>query len=228
MDAWRNCHAGDTISHRDTWERIRGLAAWLGLDPSSARDITALCAIADDPSEEGAVIAVWDFWVPGENLAIRCAKEELPYDQWARDGWVKTTEGACIDINAIKEACLFRRDMLDLQTMGFDEGMSQGIGIALVNDHGYPAAKVGQGYWLSPALQEIERLTLAGKLKHFGNPVARAHANAAVVFRGDSRIKLSKGKSKSRIDGMAALAMAMAARQASKSNPTMGAGISFV
>ncbi len=228
MDRWRDCHGGEDMTHADTWQRLAGLRAWFGLDPSSARDITALCAIADDPNDPGSVLVAWDFWVPGENLAIRCAKEDLPYDQWARDGWIKATEGACIDINAIKEQCLFRRGQVELQTMGFDEGMSQGIGIALANDHGYPAAKVGQGFWLAPALQEIERLTLEGRLKHFGNPVARAHANAAVVFRGDSRMKLSKGKSKSRIDGIAALAMAFAARAESKNNPTPGAGLDFV
>lgn len=220
MDAWRSCHEGEPLTYADTWERLRGLPVWMGLDPSSARDITALCAIADDPDEPGAIRVAWDFWVPGANLAVRCAKEELPYDQWAREQWLFTTEGDCIDINEIKRQCLYRRENLDVQTMGFDEGMSQGIGIALTNDHGFPALKVGQGFWLAPALQEIERLTLAGLLKHGGNPIARAHANAAVVFRGDSRIKLSKGKSKSRIDGMAALAMAMAARQTAKANPT--------
>jgi phage terminase large subunit-like protein len=211
------------------WERIAGLRTWFGLDPSSARDITALCAIADDPNEAGAVIAVWDFWVPGENLSLRCAQENLPYDEWSRSGWIKTTDGACIDINEIKTQCLFRQTQVDLVSMGYDEGMSQGIGIALFNDHGFPCAKVGQGYWLSPALQEIERLTLAGKLRHFGNPVARAHAAEAVIFKGDSRIKLSKGKSKGRIDGIAALAMAFAARQeAIAKGGQLGAGMSFV
>lgn len=228
MDKWRDCHKGEPVSATEAWDKIKGLRAWGGLDPSSARDITAGCFIAHDPSEEGAVMAIWDFWVPGENLALRVAKEDLPYDQWSRDGWIKTTEGACIDINAIKEQMLMRRDWVDLVSLGYDEGMSQGIGISLLNDYSYPCAKVGQGYWLSPALQEIERLTLAGKLKHYGNPVAMAHANAAVVFKGDSRIKLSKGKSKHRIDGIAALAMAFAAKQATEANPTIGAGISFV
>jgi phage terminase large subunit-like protein len=227
MDKWRDCHQGDPVPQVDTWARLAGLPCWFGLDPSSARDITALCAIADDPNEEGAILAAWDFWVPGENLSVRIAKENLPYDLWAREGWVKTTDGACIDINVIKEQCLMRKSQVELISMGYDEGMSQGIGISLLNDHGYPCAKVGQGYWLSPALQEIERLTLAGKLKHFGNPVAQSHAAATIVFKGDSRIKLSKGKSKSRIDGMAALAMAFSARQETMANGIlhMGAGL---
>ena len=229
MDRWRDCYEGEGLQSMQAWEPIAGLRTWFGLDPSSARDITALCAIADDPNEAGAVIAVWDFWVPGENLSLRCAQENLPYDEWSRSGWIKTTDGACIDINEIKTQCLFRQSQVDLVSMGYDEGMSQGIGIALFNDHGFPCAKVGQGYWLSPALQEIERLTLAGKLKHFGNPVARAHAAEAVIFKGDSRIKLSKGKSKGRIDGIAALAMAFAARQeAIAKGGQLGAGMSFV
>lgn len=230
MDKWRDCHQGEPLTSIEAWERIKGLPAWGGLDPSSARDITAACYVADDPNEEGAIIAVWDFWVPGENLALRIAKEALPYDEWARAGFVKTTEGACIDINVIKEQCIMRREWVDLRGFGFDEGMSQGIGISLLNDHNFPAAKVGQGYWLSPALQEIERLTLAGKLHHFGNPVARAHANASVVFKGDSRIKLTKGKAKDkhRIDGIAALAMAIASRQESIATGKVNIGMSFV
>jgi len=227
MDRWRDCHAGEQVAHVDGWASIAGLPAWFGLDPSSARDITALCAIVDDPADPDGILAVWDFWVPGENLSIRIAKEHLPYDEWSRAGYIKTTEGACIDINEIKAQCLFRKSQVELVAMGFDEGMSQGIGVALLNDHGFPCVKVGQGYWLSPALQEIERLTLAGKLKHLGNPVARAHAAESVIFKGDSRIKLSKGRSKGRIDGIAALAMAIAVRQAGKSSQVT-AGVSFV
>jgi len=232
MDCWRDCYDATTsepFTHETSWARIAGLRAWFGLDPSSARDITALCAIAIDPKEPDAVIAVWDFWVPGENLATRIAQENLPYDEWSRNGWVKTTDGGCIDIGEIKEKCLFRQKQVDLVSMGYDEGMSQGIGIALLNEYGFPVAKVGQGYWLSGALQEIERLTIAGKLRHYGNPVARAHANEAVIFKGDSRIKLSKGKSKGRIDGIAALAMAFAVKQSSDANGVvLGSGISFV
>jgi phage terminase large subunit-like protein len=219
MDKWRACHVDEPISNIEIWAKFRGQRCWFGLDPSSRRDITALCCIAEDPDNPEQIMVAWDFWVPGENFDGRIAMENLPYDAWCRDGWVKQTEGVAIDINAIKEQVLFRNGQVDLVTMGYDPGCSQGIGIALKNDHSLPVAEVPQGFWLTEPLNEIGRLVDAGKLRHYGNPVAEAHASRAVAIQGDSRIKLSKGKSKVRIDGIAALAMAFAARQASQANP---------
>lgn len=228
IEIWDRCHVLTEPRPADAWERLKGLRAWFGLDPSSRRDITALCAIADDPDDDEALLVAWDFWVPGGNIVERVTAEGLPYDLWQREGWVNFTEGSAIDINEIKRRCITRRAEVDLAMMGFDEGSSQGIGIALHNDESFPIVSVPQGYRLSPALQELERRVLAGKIRHFGNPVAAAQFSRAKVMQGDTQIRLVKGKSKGRIDGIAALAMAIAARQHDLAQGPQGGGIAVV
>lgn len=220
LERWDECEQqGRKFDYESAWERMKGLPCWFGFDGSTSRDTTSLCCIADDPNDSDSILVAWDFWLPGEGLAARCNRDEKPYDLWARDKWLSLTGGNCIDINEIERRIVARRAMVQLVMMGFDQGSSQGIGIRLKNDHDFPIESVAQGFKLSQPLQEIERLVLAGKLKHGGNPIARSHAGAAVLLKGDWRERLSKAKSKARIDGIAALAMAMAARQESKANP---------
>ena len=63
---------------------------------------------------------------------------------------------------------------------------------------------------MSPALRELESLILDRKLRHGGHPVLTMCASNAVVEGPDgSNRKLSKKRSSGRIDGLAALAMAI-------------------
>ncbi len=228
QELWDRCHVPLKPNHSSSWDALKGLPCWFGLDPSSRQDITSLCGIAADPNDPEVILVAWDFWVPGEDLPTRVASEGLPYDLWSREEWVNITDGNAIDINRIKERCITRRAEVDLQLMGFDEGSSQGIGVSLLNDHEFPVHAVQQGYRLGPALQEIERLVLKGNLRHFGNPVAASQFARSAIVQGDSQIRLVKAKSKGRIDGIAALAMAVAARQQSLSTPNQGAGCIMV
>lgn len=227
QELWDRCHVPLKPNPSSAWETLKGLTCWFGLDPSSREDITSLCAIAVDPNDPEVTLVAWDFWVPGEDLTERVGREGLPYDLWSREEWVNITEGNAIDINQIKERCISRRADVTLELMGFDEGSSQGIGISLFNDHGFPIHAVPQGYRLGPALQEIERLVLKGSLRHFGNPVAAEQFARCLIVQGDTQMKLVKSRSKGRIDGIAALAMAIAARQLTLSAPSAGVGCAW-
>jgi phage terminase large subunit-like protein len=70
----------------------------------------------------------------------------------------------------------------------------------------------GQGFMsMSPALRDLEGALLERKLAHGGHPVLKmCAANATVQADPAGNRKLSKSKSHGRIDGMVALAMAMA------------------
>jgi phage terminase large subunit-like protein len=82
---------------------------------------------------------------------------------------------------------------------------------------------------MSTPLDELERRVITATLSHGGNPMATAHAIATTVITGTAGGRLlAKGRSSGRIDGMAALAMAFAARQHSISAPDQGAGCIMV
>jgi phage terminase large subunit-like protein len=69
----------------------------------------------------------------------------------------------------------------------------------------------GQGYRdMSPACDFLERLVVQKRIRHGGHPVLRWNASVAIATRDNSNNrKLNKSKSRGRIDGLVALAMAV-------------------
>ena len=79
----------------------------------------------------------------------------------------------------------------------------------------------GQGYKsMSPALRALESLVLNGRLAHGGHPVLKMCAANCVVHQDPAgNRKLDKARSHGRIDGMIALAMAVAMAEAAVEQP---------
>lgn len=74
-----------------------------------------------------------------------------------------------------------------------------------------PVAKFGQGFVsMNAPAKALERLVLSNGFDHGGHPLLRRHAQAAAVETDAAgNIKPSKEKSTMRIDGIAALCMAL-------------------
>ena len=182
-----------------------------GLDLSSRTDLTALVLV----HKEGDVYHVHPyFWTPEEGIRERAKVDRVPYDVWAKEGWLRTTPGATVDYEYIAHelteiigseevgAIAYDRWRIDLMKKELDR-----IGFSL------PLVPHGQGYKdMSPALDTTESELLNQRICHGGHPVLTMCAANAVV-QGDpaGNRKLAKDKSSGRIDGMVALCMAMAA-----------------
>jgi phage terminase large subunit-like protein len=184
---------------------------WGGLDLSARTDLTALVLVHLEDK-------VWHvhpyFWTPGEGVRERAKRDRVPYDVWVKEGWLRTTPGATVDYEYIAQemteiiggeyvsAIAYDRWRIDLMKKELDR-----IGFNL------PLIPHGQGYKdMSPALDSTESELLNGRLNHGGHPVlTMCAANAVVQADPAGNRKLAKDKSNGRIDGMVALAMAIAA-----------------
>ena len=182
-----------------------------GLDLSARTDLTALVLIHREHE-------VWHvhpyFWTPEEGVSDRAKRDRVPYDVWVKEGYLRTTPGATIDYEFIAaemgeiidgelvSAIAYDRWRIDLMKRELDR-----IGLSL------PLVPHGQGYKdMSPALDSTESELLNGRLCHGGHPVlTMCAANAVVMGDPSGNRKLAKDKSSGRIDGMVALAMAIAA-----------------
>jgi phage terminase large subunit-like protein len=82
-------------------------------------------------------------------------------------------------------------------------------------EQGLPVVKFGQGFAsMSPAVKETERLILARRLYHDGNPVLRwCLANIAIAQDPAGNVKIDKDKAREKVDGAVALAMAVGVAQ---------------
>lgn len=208
--AWAACSApvvGD----------LRDRVVFAGLDLSEVSDLTALVSVT--PVDD-----VWHvkptFWLPGQGLLEKAKADRVPYDLWAKNGWLQTTAGPVVDYEFIAAhlydlaaSCDLRKVAFDrwnfrhlkpyLLRAGFDEGQVDGDDAIF--------EQFGQGYQsMSPALRDLESAILTEKLAHGGHVVLESCArNAMVQADPAGNRKLSKIKSHGRIDGMVALAMAM-------------------
>lgn len=190
---------------------------WIGVDLSSNSDLTAVVAAWGDP-ETGYSVHPW-FFCPADNLRRRAERDGVPYPTWAEDGLIIPTSGNVVDFvaveNHIRELCA----RFNVQEIAFDPHMGRVMMSNLVED-GFPAVEMRQGWvTMAPAVKELERAIVGRKFRHGGHPVLRWHfSNIAIETDKAGNISFHKGKSKDRIDGAVAAAMAVGRCMAGDSN----------
>lgn len=200
----------------DTPDNIDGLPCWIGVDMSTTTDLTAVVACVRDP--DGNFIIIPHFFCPADNLRARADRDGVPYPAWAEQGFLTPTPGNVIDYAAVEACIRGLNERFDVREIGFDPAYAQAV-MGPLTDDGLPTATIRQG-WVtqSPALNELERIILAGKMLHGGNPVLRwCFDNVAIHTDSAGNRTMHKGKSRDRIDGAVATWMAVSRAAASES-----------
>ncbi len=200
-----------------------------GLDLSARTDLTALVLVCQ-------VDGVWQvqahFWTPEQGLADRARRDRAPYDVWHRQGILRTTPGASVDLEHVAADMLEIFADMDVQAIAFDRWRIDQLRRELDRMGAeLPLVEFGQGFQsFSPALDVLEAELLNGRIAHGGNPLLTwCAANAVVAKDPAGNRKLDKQKATGRIDGLVALTMALGV--ASKAEEAMGVtleGFTFV
>lgn len=193
---------------------------WGGLDLSSVADLTSLELVTED----GGVHS--QFWLPEEGLAEKSRKDRVPYDLWAKQGFLNTTPGRAIEYEFIAEALRGVFDRCDVQKIAFDRALFEHLKQWLVKA-GFSEVELekfvpyGQGTLsMTPALRELETKLLAKQLRHGNHPILEMCAKNAKVVGDSGARKFDKKKTRGRIDGMVALAMAVGVMPTIEKKPT--------
>jgi phage terminase large subunit-like protein len=185
-----------------------------GLDLSSTTDLTACVWVAE---RDG----IWHikplFWLPEQGLRERARQDRVPYDVWHEQGFLLTTPGKSVAYEYVAQELLTMLETMDVRKVGFDRWNLKHFTPWLVKA-GFAEDRItetfvefGQGFKdMTPAVRTLETALLNSTLRHGNHPVLTMCAANAVVKRdeADGR-KLDKLKSRGRIDGIVALAMAL-------------------
>jgi phage terminase large subunit-like protein len=212
---WRACDAPID-------EAFDGLPVFGGLDLSEVSDLTSLVLMA--PKEDDGS-TIWHvkptFWLPGDSLREKAKADRVPYDIWRDQGYLEATPGPTVDYEFVAYHLheLFGR--MDIRKIAFDrynwrhlKPWLQKVGFTDEQLDGDAAVfePFGQGFAsMSPALRDLESILLNKRLVHGAHPVlTMCMMNATVRQDPSGNRKLDKQKSRGRIDGAVALAMATA------------------
>ena len=202
LTAWDACQTTVDVA------ALRGRRCYVGMDLSSTQDLTALVAVF--PSEEGFDVLP-QFFVPADKIRERANRDHVPYDEWARRGLLTATPGNVVDYEAVRAVLHDWHERYELRSIAFDPWNATDLTNRLFNQDGLPCVKMRQGFAsLSAPTKALEKAILSRALRHDGHPVLRWNiSNVAVEADAAGNLKLSKKVSTERIDGAAALVMAV-------------------
>lgn len=190
-------------------ESLRARRCYVGMDLSSTKDLTALVAVF--PDDDGGFDVLAHFFVPHDSIQERSRRDRVPYDQWARDGFLTATPGNVVDYEAVRQTLKDWAAAYDLREIAFDPWNATDLVTRLQEQDGFVCVPMRQGFAsLSAPTKALEKAILSKALRHDGHPVLRWNiSNVAVETDATGNLKLSKKVSTERIDGAAALVMAV-------------------
>ncbi len=217
-----------TLYDRTQWhgeaETLIGKKCYGGLDLSSTTDLSALALLFPPQDGLDRWVALFQAWMPTEDIEGRERRDHVPYRDWIRAGFLNGCEGDMIDFGAIEEAVLEAFRTYKLKLLGADQYLSRMMSSRLAKAK-IPVAEIPQSMLgMSPAMKEIERLLRAKrkkeqdesvpieKMEHAHNTCARwCFGNVRCAVDGNENLKPMKNRSIGRIDIAVAWIIAMAA-----------------
>ena len=203
-EAWADCLG--TVSEKG----LEGQQCYAGLDLASTSDICSLVLVFPREGREPWPI-INRHYCPERTIKERAKKDRVPYDVWARKGYLTTTPGNVTDYDFIKADLedIFERYVL--RGLAIDRWNATQLSVQLQNE-GLPVSLMGQGYAsMSGPSREFERRVVSGTLLHNTDDPVLSWMVRNVARRTDpaGNIKPDKEASSEKVDGVVALIMAI-------------------
>lgn len=258
-EAWRAC---EFDAPADALARFEGRSCMLAVDLSTTTDLTALAIATDQTDVQGRpfetdaqlepnfpagevdpvgeqseplpmIEAAVEFWAPGDGVAAREIRDAVPYQLWAREGYLNLSAGPTVDydhlarrIKQIAERVYLRALVFDRYRMPYLKKALEQAGVELqLIEHPQGWIKIQPKddhtgierpvLWMPQSINEIERAILRRRLYILRNPILTWCAASAVCNIDDQGSRIfNKRKSTGRIDGLVALTMGIGALRA--------------
>lgn len=188
---------------------LTGRRCMVGLDLSTTTDITAL-ALTFPPEAEGEPYWVLPFfWCPEQQIVKRARRDRVPFDAWARDGFIEATPGNVIDYEFVRARVNELSKLYKFGPIAYDPWNASQIATQLGEQDGFTMTPFRQGFIsMNEPSKEFERLVVSRGIAHADHPVMTWMVSNVTVRRDPAgNIKPDKEKSRERIDGVVATVM---------------------
>jgi len=196
------------VTRADYRASLKARRCYVGMDLSSTKDLTALVAVF--PDDDGFDVLA-QFFVPHDSIRERSKTDRVPYDQWAKDGYLIATPGNVVDYEVVRRELQAWAREFDVREVAFDPWNATDLVTRLQEQDGFTCVPMRQGFVsLSAPTKALETAVLGRRLRHDGHPVLRwCVSNVSVESDPAGNLKPSKKVSTERIDGVVALIMAI-------------------
>ena len=144
---------------------------FVGVDLSARNDLTAVVVVGRAPDGVWQVLPY--FYAPRVGVEERSRKDREPYDLWAQQGHLILTPGPTVDMEYVAHQLTELCDAFSVREIAYDRWRID-VMKAVLSRQGVelPLVEFGQGFRsMAPALDSLESLLLAGKIRHGGHPV---------------------------------------------------------
>jgi phage terminase large subunit-like protein len=223
-EAWLSASVWEAVQARNLdLNDYRGSPAWLAVDLSSKRDLTALLALVETEDDQGdeLLLGFPRFWMPGEGILERSERDGVDYATWRDQGLITATPGPVVDVAHIATAIAELAEELEIRGVVGDAYRRHELQAALEElgctvpliDHpqGYRKA-AGSDLWMPGSVDTTENAILERKIRIAWSPVLTWNvASVCMVADAQENRKPNKLKSTGRIDGALTLIMAVGA-----------------
>lgn len=189
-----------------------GVPGNVGMDLASRIDLAAIVKLFWKTHDDGLrhYYVFGKYWLPEATVE---KSENSQYAGWAEDQKILTCPGEVNDFRLFKQELIEATKHFNIREIAHDPYLADQIVGELVNEGMPTLVAVPQNVEsFSPALKELEALTLAGRLHHDGDPVlAWAVSNVAVKPDRNDNIypRKANDQNKNKIDPVVALLMAL-------------------
>lgn len=202
MDLW------DLCTKDISYDSLKGLPCWNGLDLSSSRDITAFIQVFYDELMDKFII--WPhLFTPKDTVIKREEEDKNPYSKWIKEGELIALAGKYINFELLLDYVYTLAEDFEFQESGFDRWGSPTILNRL--EEKWDIVPMGQGMQtMTPIINDFECLLIDERIIIAENDCFRTMAkNCVAVFDDAMNVKYSKRKSRFKIDGIIGMLMGL-------------------
>jgi phage terminase large subunit-like protein len=198
MTRWHACPALPSAAE------LAAAPCFAGLDLGQSDDFCAFVRLWSLADGRFAVKA--RFWLPQAALEKYRTR---PYAVWQRAGALEITEGDTTDYDVVERAIIDDCRAAGVRELAYDRRFGHQLAQHL-EGAGITTVDTPQGFQLNEALKRLLELVVNGELCHGNDPVLSWMASNTVVRQGRlGESRLDKDKAADKIDGVAALVMAL-------------------
>jgi phage terminase large subunit-like protein len=219
---WDACCTEDIATHPDPKrlrlqliELLKGRPCFGGIDLAPKIDTSALVLLFP-PLKTGEKWSILEyFWCPADNIAERVKRDKVPYNTWAKDGFITPTPGNLTDVRYIADQITEISKLFELKEIAYDQAWSSEL-VRMLDEGGFKMSKLvdyPQSHLkMNAPCQELMRKVLRSEFIHALSPVMRWQMSNLRwnTQRGTGFIKPARDRKREKIDGCASLIMALA------------------